>query len=304
MKKSTLSLLLVGAAALSASAQQQYVVFEDDFSWLIPWAEALNADGQACGDPIGTNDVNAISRALNNIKLDVDGAEMSAQQKVQEMGYNIPIKATSDSPNKNAWNCTFLQRDLNSEDETTGVYFLFGRPKSSTGLTTPALEKAGEDGVSGFTVSFDWCPDRQADGKMDVTHLSVCVNDITTVGQGRENVPDHDMQTNDELKWRHVDVKFENYTLKGTDKITIRPGANQWPSNSASNNNARFFFRNLKITTDTPISTDISEISSIVADDNAPVEYYNLQGIRIAEPAEGLCIVRQGNKVTKKFIRK
>lgn len=291
------------------NAQQEYVIFEDDFSWLLPWANALNGNGDACGDairyniPADTDGKNklVVARALSNITIDVDGTKMSAEQKVQSMGYNVPIQYTSTSQNKNAWGCTFLQRQLNEDNEATGVYFLFGRPRSATGLTTPPLEKAGDDGVTGFTVSFDWCPDRQADGTTDPTHLSVCVNEITTVGEGRENVPDLNLGNDAKLEWHHADVKFENFTLKGTDKITIRPGAGQWPSNSAKNNNARFFFRNLRITTTTPISTGIA---GIVAKENAPVEYYNLQGIRVAEPENGLYIVRQGNKVSKKFIRK
>lgn len=39
-------------------------------------------------------------------------------------------------------------------------------------------------------------------------------------------------------------------------------------------------------------------------DENAPVEYFNMQGVRVAEPTTGLYIVRQGNKVTKQLIRK
>ena len=35
------------------------------------------------------------------------------------------------------------------------------------------------------------------------------------------------------------------------------------------------------------------------ADDNAPVEYFNLQGIRVENPANGLYIRRQGSKITK-----
>lgn len=41
-----------------------------------------------------------------------------------------------------------------------------------------------------------------------------------------------------------------------------------------------------------------SGIEDIEAAD-APAEYYNLQGIRVADPASGLYIKRQGNKVTK-----
>lgn len=44
-------------------------------------------------------------------------------------------------------------------------------------------------------------------------------------------------------------------------------------------------------------------IEGVEADENAPAEYYNLQGVRVANPENGLYIVRQGNKVTKQIIR-
>lgn len=48
----------------------------------------------------------------------------------------------------------------------------------------------------------------------------------------------------------------------------------------------------------------ISGVESVViADENAPVEYYNLQGVRVNEPANGLYIRRQGNTATKVYIR-
>lgn len=46
-----------------------------------------------------------------------------------------------------------------------------------------------------------------------------------------------------------------------------------------------------------------SGVAEIVVDENAPVEYYNLQGIRVANPENGLYIVKQGNKVTKRVIK-
>ena len=42
-----------------------------------------------------------------------------------------------------------------------------------------------------------------------------------------------------------------------------------------------------------------SAITEIEADANAPVEYFNLQGIRVANPENGVFIRRQGNTVTK-----
>lgn len=39
------------------------------------------------------------------------------------------------------------------------------------------------------------------------------------------------------------------------------------------------------------------------ADENAPVEYFNLQGVRVANPENGIFIVKQGNKVSKAVIK-
>lgn len=48
---------------------------------------------------------------------------------------------------------------------------------------------------------------------------------------------------------------------------------------------------------------DGAGIAGIEADQNAPVEYFNLQGVRVAEPAAGLYIRRQGKTVSKVVIR-
>lgn len=44
-------------------------------------------------------------------------------------------------------------------------------------------------------------------------------------------------------------------------------------------------------------------ISDITVDENAPVEYYNLQGVRVANPENGLYIRRQGNKAVKVLVK-
>lgn len=48
-----------------------------------------------------------------------------------------------------------------------------------------------------------------------------------------------------------------------------------------------------------------SGVSNIIEDaTDAPVEYYNLQGVKIAEPAQGTIVIRrQGSKVTKELVR-
>lgn len=47
-----------------------------------------------------------------------------------------------------------------------------------------------------------------------------------------------------------------------------------------------------------------SGIDAVETDDNAPVEYYTIQGIRVAEPqAAGVYIMRKGSKVSKIYVR-
>ncbi len=62
-------------------------------------------------------------------------------------------------------------------------------------------------------------------------------------------------------------------------------------------------FQDNKITLDFEIP-GLSGISNVtVADENAPVEYYNLQGVRVENPANGLYIKRQGKTATKVFVK-
>ena len=49
-------------------------------------------------------------------------------------------------------------------------------------------------------------------------------------------------------------------------------------------------------------SSEESGVDNIAAD-NAPAEYFNLQGVRVANPENGLYIVRQGGKVSKQLVK-
>ena len=52
------------------------------------------------------------------------------------------------------------------------------------------------------------------------------------------------------------------------------------------------------------IDSDINGISVVEADENAPVEYFNLQGVRVDNPAAGQVVIkRQGTKATKTIVR-
>ncbi len=48
---------------------------------------------------------------------------------------------------------------------------------------------------------------------------------------------------------------------------------------------------------------DDDSVDAIASEENAPAEYYNMQGVRVANPDNGIYIVRRGSKVSKTVIR-
>ena len=48
---------------------------------------------------------------------------------------------------------------------------------------------------------------------------------------------------------------------------------------------------------------DVASVESIEADNNAPIEYYNLHGVKITTPQGGIFIKKQGNNVSKVIVK-
>ncbi len=51
------------------------------------------------------------------------------------------------------------------------------------------------------------------------------------------------------------------------------------------------------------VKKEAASVGNITIDNNAPIEYYDLQGRQISNPSQGLYIVRQGAKVSKQIIK-
>lgn len=58
---------------------------------------------------------------------------------------------------------------------------------------------------------------------------------------------------------------------------------------------------NVEFTAAPGVGTNVVEL--IGADENAPVEYYNMQGVRIDKPENGIYVCRQGSKVKKVVVK-
>lgn len=81
----------------------------------------------------------------------------------------------------------------------------------------------------------------------------------------------------------------KTWTAKAADKAAK-------VSFEVPNGGTNTFIKTIKVTCE-PIQDSVGNIT--VGDENAPVEYYNLQGIRVENPTSGLYIRRQGSTTTK-----
>lgn len=75
---------------------------------------------------------------------------------------------------------------------------------------------------------------------------------------------------------------------------------NQWQLEKEGTYTLTFDLNNWTLNVESNVESGVSEIDS---DKNTPVEYYNLQGVRVYDPANGLYLVRKGGKVSKVMIK-
>ncbi len=106
----------------------------------------------------------------------------------------------------------------------------------------------------------------------------------------------------------------KNITLWGTDCAEVARTSQGYTTDPTSESNGFFVARWDNLPAGSYVLTETggtgrfsamgyeageSGIAGIEADENAPVEYFNLQGIRVNNPENGLFIRRQGNKAVK-----
>lgn len=101
-----------------------------------------------------------------------------------------------------------------------------------------------------------------------------------------------------------VIVYAMKFMLGGGDYYPWDAATSTWGEKAAT---SQYEFINLIKKIPVNAGGDESGIEDIVTDnvdENAPVEYYNLQGIRLSEPAAGQIVIRrQGSKVSKILVR-
>ena len=134
-------------------------------------------------------------------------------------------------------------------------------------------------------------------------------NETRGTADGQEIVPDYDVR-NVVPNWADSGVERESAAafVNKADKyrqyveFTLTAPAKVWVGLAKdANRPAQYWnpFADFKL----EMLVEGSGVAEVEFDENAPVEYYNLQGVRVANPSNGIYIVKQGNKVTKSIFK-
>lgn len=86
-------------------------------------------------------------------------------------------------------------------------------------------------------------------------------------------------------------VNTAGFEVKEDGRLSIR-----MEKTSKAGMQNRFAFKSFALSY---LGNDGSGVVDVAADSNAPVEYFNLQGVRVANPENGVFLRRQGSKVSK-----
>lgn len=115
--------------------------------------------------------------------------------------------------------------------------------------------------------------------------------------------------------WAHVNSGFENsvskFFVNNLDKyrnyieFELTEAGTVWVGMAKDQNNPAGYWHPARdFTIEKYVGTGgVEGVAADVDDENAPKEYFNLQGMRVAEPANGIFIVKQGSKVSKEVIK-
>lgn len=165
-------------------------------------------------------------------------------------------------------------------DAKTLAPVLNGKTSATGKLTSPVLE----NGIKDLTFN---CGLPYSDTKISLT-VNIYDEDGTTLVKTAKVAP--------ETVAKQTAYDFNLADINHTGKFVIEI-VNDCPSNADSNKD-RTAIWNL---TWTAYSSAIDAVEA--AEANAPVEFFNLQGVRVTVPANGIFIRRQGTKVEKVVIR-
>ncbi len=288
MRRTIFSLALAVSGALCANAQG--IIFgRDDFGWTRQFTAEYG-----CGDPVGTDNADTTRLPFTG-KPAVDGNENTIFGYFwNTLGYTA--RAFPDAACYEIFGYDGYIRIGGDEIHNQGIEW--GGIRWNPGKFNNWNEMDNPDECY---FSFDWCPFKASDGTYDPTELRLETRpgDVVNITEIR-----HDLHDGEPMRWIHVEIDLYNTEyIDGSRRV--RPQLDRFTSfylgalgDRQKNGRHRYYIDNLMLH-----SEPMSGVGNITVEDaGAPVEYYNLQGVRLAEP-EGLVIRRHGKSVRKVIMR-
>ena len=281
MKKLLLS-AVVATFAFGANAEE-VVYFQSNFekTWEVfkDW-HGTGDNATKNVDAYGSDNVNNYLPNMGTTVKDANGK--TALQYLIDEGWII--FGGGQEPNPTTNNGANFQK----------FYLKLGSGNKENGVTIPAIPAFG-NGVDNITFSFDWFPFRKGSaagsGVYDDTNLVVIVTNGSDEKQYK--VPEVKPEEGSRYVWHPVSIALTDVTINKDTRISVRPEDSQYLPNGAVSGNYRFCINNFKVT-----GTAGAGVAGIMVDEDAPVEYYNLQGVKVANPENGIFICLQGSKTT------
>lgn len=129
--------------------------------------------------------------------------------------------------------------------------------------------------------------------------------------------PEKEVHSANAFKFVQFKIEYHNYVVPDPEQgenenygavthyvpetfVTERPERDAYMQANQNEEPSWVLYGNHKVYRGAGVTTDVKNIEAEDAESlNAPEEYFNLQGIRVAEPTHGIFIKRQGKKVTK-----
>lgn len=265
-------------------------VFKNDAGTLFDWAAGQNNEGSGLQLPLTSMQAGIIDGAVLESKMDANGlAYVTLPTQYYKNGVLTDVPATGGDIRVRFCGEQTSKSRLGDEEscyvtDITGVYVTVDAPahvkitsdyvqaNTTTKFNASGHTGDGDDLGSVERLAYFEMPSTTGVGPQDIKFEGTAKGSWNLFTYGRKS-------DSYGFPLRYVDIVF--YGVKPGDKI----GWTNYQSLHAGY---------------TPKAYDGAGVSEIMIDDaNAPVEYYNLQGIKVANPEKGLYIVRQGSKTNK-----
>lgn len=288
--KKLYTLIATAAVCLSANAQLYFVGNGDSLAWA-PEAplEVIAKDG------LYTVEITNLKQwKMSTAKGDWDTFNAAALQaagcdKEENLGKDLALTVT-DADNYTPWAGDYklvVKEDLSSMVLTT-----------TTPKPTGAAALYLRGGMNGWGTDDLWKMTTLDEGK---TYFFNCTAEAgTTIPTATE--------------FKIADADWANYNYGAGDQVYAFDEAQTWFFNGGNSVMGEDYngtimvvpFENTKEganVTFFPTIKDWAAVNTIEVENNAAPVYYNLQGVRVNNPAKGLYIIRRGNDVTKAFVK-